>query len=70
VTAQPGIALFGGASLVNRLLVAGPPLLTPGGIALLEVDPAITGELQVAGFAGSRLLKDLGGHDRVLEAWT
>jgi release factor glutamine methyltransferase len=70
VTAQPGIALFGGVSLVNRLLVAGPPLLTPGGIALLEVDPAITGELQVAGFAGSRLLKDLGGHDRVLEAWT
>jgi release factor glutamine methyltransferase len=69
VTAQPAIALFGGSELVNRLLESGPLLLVRGGIALLEVDPAITGELQVAGFAGWKLLKDLGGHDRVLEAW-
>jgi release factor glutamine methyltransferase len=69
VTAQPGIALYGGSALVNRLLDAAPALLAPGGIVLLEVDPAITGELTVEGFAGSKLLKDLGGHDRVLEAW-
>jgi release factor glutamine methyltransferase len=69
VTAQPAIALFGGARLVNRLLEAAPGLLAPGGIALLEIDPAITAELRVAGFAGWKLLKDLGGHDRVLEAW-
>ncbi len=69
VAAQPAIALFGGAALVNRLLEAAPGLLAPGGIALLEVDPAITGELRVEGFAGRKLLKDLGGHDRVLEAW-
>ncbi|MDQ6918845.1 MAG: peptide chain release factor N(5)-glutamine methyltransferase [Candidatus Dormibacteraeota bacterium] len=69
VTAQPGIALFGGSALVNRLLQAAPALLAPGGIALLEVDPAITAELALGGFAGSKLLKDLGGHDRVLEAW-
>jgi release factor glutamine methyltransferase len=69
VTAQPAIALFGGAALVNRLLQAAPGLLAPRGIALLEVDPAITGELRVEGFAGWKLLKDLGGHDRVLEAW-
>jgi release factor glutamine methyltransferase len=69
VTAQPRIALFGGSALVNRLLAAAPALLTPGGIVLLEVDPAITAELTVEGFAGSKLLKDLGGHDRVLEAW-
>jgi release factor glutamine methyltransferase len=69
VTAQPGIALFGGARLVNRLLEAAPTLLAPGGIALLEIDPAITADLKVAGFAGWKLLKDLGGHDRVLEAW-
>ena len=69
VTAQPAIALFGGAGLVNRLLEAAPALLAPGGIVLLEVDPAITGDLKVEGFAGWKLLKDLGGHDRVLEAW-
>ena len=70
VTAQPGIALFGGSVLVNRLLEAAPGLLALGGIALREVDPAITAELKIAGFSGSKLLKDLGGHDRVLEAWT
>ncbi len=69
VTAQPAIALFGGSGLVNRLLEAAPRLLAPGGIALLEVDPAITGELKVPGFASWKLLKDLSGHDRVLEAW-
>jgi len=69
VTAQPGIALFGGSMLVNRLLEAAPTLLAPGGIALLEIDPAITADLKVAGFAGWKLLKDLGGHERVLEAW-
>jgi release factor glutamine methyltransferase len=69
VTAQPGIALYGGSALVNRLLAAAPALLAPSGIVLLEVDPAITAELVVEGFAGSKLLKDLGGHDRVLEAW-
>ena len=69
VSAQPAIALYGGADLVNRLLAALPVLLRPGGVALLEVDPAIAGELAVAGLAGWKLLKDLGGHDRVLEAW-
>ena len=69
VTAQPAIALFGGAELVNRLLQATPGLLAPGGIALLEVDPGITTALKVEGFAGWKLHRDLGGHDRVLEAW-
>jgi release factor glutamine methyltransferase len=69
VTAQPAIALFGGVALVNRLLEAAPGLLAPGGIALLEIDPAIAGELRVEGFVGRKLIKDLGGHDRVLEAW-
>jgi release factor glutamine methyltransferase len=69
VVAQPSIALFGGAELVNRLLLAAPGLLAPSGIALLEVDPAISAQLKVDGFAGSKLHRDLGGHDRVLEAW-
>jgi release factor glutamine methyltransferase len=69
VTAQPASALFGGAELINRLLAAAPALLAPDGIALLEVDPSVAGALAVSGFAGWKLLKDLGGHDRVLEAW-
>jgi release factor glutamine methyltransferase len=69
VTAQPAIALYGGATLINRLLAAAPGLLAPGGIALLEIDPAIAGELKVEGFAGSKVLKDLAGQQRVLEAW-
>ena len=69
VTAQPAIALFGGVTLVNRLLEAAPSLLAPGGIALLEIDPTIAADLRVDGFAGWKVLKDLGGHDRVLEAW-
>jgi release factor glutamine methyltransferase len=69
VLAQPALALFGGVGLVNRLLAATPSLLGPGGIALLEVDPAIVDELVVEGFAGWKLHRDLGGHQRVLEAW-
>lgn len=70
VTAQPARALFGGATLVNRLLAAAPEVLASGGAAMLEVDPAILPELQVQGFAGHRLHRDLGGHQRLLEAWT
>ncbi len=70
VTAQPAIALYGGATLVNRLLEGAPNLLAPGGIALLEIDPAIVADLRVEGFAGSRVHRDLGGLERVLEAWT
>ena len=70
VTAQPATALFGGAALVNRLLAAAPRQLVPGGVALLEVDPAIIAELRIEGFSGHRLQRDLGGHQRLLEAWT
>ena len=70
VLAQPPIALFGGPELVNRLLAELPRLLSPQGIALLEIDPAITGDLRLGGLAGTRIHKDLGGHDRLLEAWT
>jgi release factor glutamine methyltransferase len=69
VRAQPEMALFGGSDLINRLLAELPRLLAPGGIALLEIDPAITGELELEGLAGTRIHKDLGGHERVLEAW-
>lgn len=69
VTAQPAVALYGGATLVNRLLAAAPTQLAEGGVALLEVDPAILEDLVIESFAGHRLHRDLGGHQRVLEAW-
>lgn len=69
VRAQPAVALFAGPVLVNRLLASLPGLLAPGGLALLEVDPAILPQLNLEGLAGHRLHRDLGGHERVLEAW-
>jgi release factor glutamine methyltransferase len=75
VTAQPSSALYaegGGAALVLRLLDAAPPRLAPGGRVLLEVDPSILQPAQEAaarGFAGQSTHRDLGGHERVLEAW-
>lgn len=69
VTAQPAVALFGGATLVNRLLAEAPARLSPGGIVLLEVDPAMIGDLRLDAYSGHRLHRDLGGHQRVLEAW-
>ena len=69
VRAQPALALYGGAALINRLLAAIPALLAPDGIALLEIDPSILHEVQVSGFSGSRRHRDLAGQERVLEAW-
>ena len=76
VAAQPAGALYaeeGGAALVSRLLTATPARLLPGGRVLAELDPSIaTAVVETAGrnFAGHRLLRDWGGHDRVLEAWS
>lgn len=75
VTAQPAHALFareGGAALIRRLLGAAPGRLVAGGVLLAEIDPslheALLGGLE--GYAGHRFHRDLGGHLRVLEAWT
>lgn len=75
VTAQPAHALFareGGAALIRRLLGAAPARLVAGGVLLAEIDPslheALLGGLE--GYAGHRFHRDLGGHLRVLEAWT
>jgi release factor glutamine methyltransferase len=76
VTSQPSVALFAGGEgfeQVARLLEAAPPRLNPGGRVLLEVDPSILPPvLEVAdrNFAQRRLHNDLGGHERVLEAWS
>lgn len=75
VAAQPAHALFGGATggeLIERLLVEAAPRLAPGGVTLVEADPAIMpvlAELAGRSYQGARVHRDLGGHDRVLEAW-
>jgi methylase of polypeptide subunit release factors len=76
VAAQPARALYaeqGGAALVGRLLDEAPARLKPGGRVLAELDPSILSvATEAAGrnFAGYRLHRDLGGRDRVLEAWS
>ena len=76
VVAQPARALYaerGGASLVARLLEEAPSRLKPGGRVLAELDPVIVSAVvdqASRGFAGSRVHRDAGGHERVLEAWS
>jgi release factor glutamine methyltransferase len=76
VVAQPRTALYGGpggSELVTRLLQMAPPRLEPGGRVLAELDPSILSDVLEAAdrtFAGRRIHHDLGGHERVLEAWS
>jgi release factor glutamine methyltransferase len=76
VMAQPRTALYadqGGSELVTRLLAAAPPRLKPGGRVLVELDPSILATVLEAAdraFTGRRIHQDLGGHERVLEAWS
>jgi release factor glutamine methyltransferase len=76
VVAQPAKALYadeGGSALVNRLLAEAPARLNPGGRVLAELDPSIADLTVVAAnktFFGHRIHSDLGGHQRVLEAWS
>jgi release factor glutamine methyltransferase len=76
VLAQPAVALFagqGGSELVIRLLESAPPHLRPGGRVLVEIDRAMLEPvLAVAGrlFSEHRVHRDLGGHERVVEAWS
>jgi release factor glutamine methyltransferase len=76
VASQPGVALYaggGGAELVTRLLEIAPSRLNPGGRVLLEIDPAILAAVSDAAertFAVRQVHHDLGGHERVLEAWS
>ena len=75
VRAQPDLALFAGedgAELVRRLLEEAPERLRRGGVVLAEADPQVFAALRPVVerlYAGHRVHRDLGGHDRVLEAW-
>jgi release factor glutamine methyltransferase len=76
VVAQPAGALYAemnGSALVTRLLEETPARLTASGRVLAELDPSITSfAIDVASrrFAGHRIHRDLGGHERVIEAWS
>jgi len=76
VRAQPASALFaggGGAELVIRLVESAPARLRPGGRVLVEIDPAILEPVKSAAgraYAQHRVHRDLGGHERVVEAWS
>jgi release factor glutamine methyltransferase len=76
VKAQPAGALYAdqdGAAIVLHLLAAAPARLNPGGRLLVEVSPGITAaitEAAVRGFSNHETHRDLGGHERVVEAWS
>jgi len=76
VAAQPERALRaeeGGAALVARLLEEAPARLKPGARVLAELDSsilAVASQTAARNFAGHRVLRDMGGHERVIEAWS
>lgn len=76
VMAQPARALYaeeGGAALVSRLIAQSPAHLAGGGRVLAELDPAILDVVSRAAastFGSQTVHRDLGGHERVLEAWS
>ncbi len=72
---EPAIALFGGLDgldVVRRLVRDAGGWLTPGGTLLMEVGAGqadhAAGLAAEAGFEGIRAHRDLGGHERVVEA--
>ncbi|MGH7883149.1 MAG: peptide chain release factor N(5)-glutamine methyltransferase [Candidatus Dormibacteraceae bacterium] len=72
VLAQPRHALFAaeaGAALIRRLLQSAREKLAPGGHLLAEIGPHLQAAIDLSGFAGHCLHKDLSGEVRVLEVW-
>ncbi len=75
---EPRMALDGGPdglSVIRRILGEAPRRLKPGGLLLMEIgyDQAEAVKALALGegkpFAEGRILRDLGGNHRVLEAW-
>ena len=72
---EPHLALKGGADgldLIRRLGAAMPAMLAPGGTALVEIGydqgESAAQTLQKQGLSVTRIVKDLGGNDRVVVA--
>jgi methylase of polypeptide subunit release factors len=58
---------------VTRLLLSAPSHLRAGGRVLVEIDPAILAAVlatAASAYAEHRVHRDLGGHERVVEAWS
>lgn len=76
VLAQPAAALYSeqdGSGLVIRLLDEAASRLKPGGRVLEEIDPSILPPVASAAgltYTNQRVHRDLGGHERVIEAWS
>jgi release factor glutamine methyltransferase len=77
VTAQPAGAIYAeedGAALVGRLLREAPARLSPGGRVLAELDAAILalvrGDVERNFASRYRVLRDVAGRERVIEAWS
>jgi release factor glutamine methyltransferase len=76
VAAQPSRALYAdqdGAGFVTRLLAQASARLNARGRVLAELDPSILSaavDQADRSFAGRAVHRDLGGHERVLEAWS
>lgn len=76
VVAQPAVALYaekGGTALVTRLLEEAPSRLNAGGRVLAELDQVILAAVRDSAgrnFGGHKVHRDLGSHERVLEAWS
>jgi release factor glutamine methyltransferase len=76
VVTQPRSALYAGldgSELVARLLEEAPARLRPGGRVLAELDSSILPAVLDAAdrsFSHRQIHHDLGGHERVLEAWS
>ncbi len=76
VRVQPSTALFaegGGAATVVRLIRAAPARMKAHGRLLAEIDPSILDAVTEAARASFKEVcvhRDLGGHERVMEAWS
>ena len=76
VVAQPAAALYSeqdGAGLVIRLLEEAAPRVNPEGRVLGEIDPSIMPAVVAAAgrsYTHQRVHRDLGGRERVIEAWS
>jgi len=76
VTAQPAGSLYAeqdGAGLVVRLLDEAAPRVGPEGRVLAEIDPSILPAVSAAAarrYTHQSVHRDLGGHQRVIEAWS
>lgn len=72
---EPGLALFAGGDgldVLRRLCAEALRWLAPGGTILIEVGagqaPSVIALLEAAGLGEARAHRDLGGHERVVEA--